>query len=228
MPGPRDFIIREDTSHDSLQHGRFPHPGGIAGPAQAVGRHPFRPPCSFERSPHFLVRAGEDLTYAGIGGVHDPQPKTSSTAVLGRASVGVAGRHQRWMRQRQWEQHHRGTSNRWYADHRSLRHGYPQPGLPRARTADINKNNEENIALVQKAVGSIFDHFPPKHSLEIRRRGGPGPTRVSRLSDAGAASGSLQCVAAVYCNLLPVDEAGCITRQKGNDPAYFFRQSHPA
>ena len=32
-------------------------------------------------------------------------------------------------------------------------------------TSDMKKNTDKNIALVQKAVDKMFDHFPPKHSM---------------------------------------------------------------
>ena len=32
-------------------------------------------------------------------------------------------------------------------------------------TEDLHKNSEKNIALVQKSVDKMFDHFPPKHAM---------------------------------------------------------------
>ena len=31
--------------------------------------------------------------------------------------------------------------------------------------ADLKKNEEKNISLVQKTVDKMFDHFPPKHAM---------------------------------------------------------------
>lgn len=113
-----------------------------------------------------LVPSGGDLAVTAIGGVHDQQQYNSFYSGLG-PGFGFRG----------WG----GWGGGWGGDGITnttveqvpvgtlmvdLYDTSTQNLVFRGRaTAEMKKSSDKNIALVQKSVNKMFDHFPPKHSM---------------------------------------------------------------
>ena len=113
-----------------------------------------------------LVPSGGDLAITAIGGVHDKQQYNSFYSGLG-PGFGYRG----------WG----GWGGGWGGDgvtnttveevpvgtlvvdlYDTNTHNLVFRGRA---TEDLHKNEEKNIALVQKSVDKMFDKFPPKHAM---------------------------------------------------------------
>lgn len=113
-----------------------------------------------------LVPSGGDLAITAIGGVHDQQEYNTFYTGLG-PGFGWRG----------WG----GWGGRWGGDTVAnttvqqipvgtllvdLYDTHTQNLVFRGQAqADLKKNEEKNISLVQKTVDKMFDHFPPKHAM---------------------------------------------------------------
>ncbi len=113
-----------------------------------------------------MVPSGGDLAITAIGGVHDQQQYNTFYTGLG-PGFGYRG----------WG----GWGGGWGGDTVSnttvqqvpvgtlmvdLYDTHTQNLVFRGRaTADMSKKSDKNIALVQKSVDKMFDHFPPKHAM---------------------------------------------------------------
>ncbi len=113
-----------------------------------------------------MVPSGGDLAITAIGGVHDQQQYNTFYSGLGSGFGwrGWGGWGGGWggdgVANTTVEQVAVGTLMVDLYDTNT--HNLVFRGRA---TADMSKKTDKNIALVQKSVDKMFDHFPPKHSM---------------------------------------------------------------